>query len=201
MQKTTRNKKTVSTGRGSVVLIIVLLCGSASLRLFSSATAVLAAEEIEVQTEEPQTVQDEPGQGMDVQGIDRLLKTLLARESDVEKREDDVLARENKVEMAKKQLEQQLIALETAEEQLRATIALANSAAEDDLSKLTSVYENMKPKVAAELFEEMDADFAAGFLARMKPDSAASIMTGLTPQKAYSISVVLAGRNADVPTQ
>ena len=57
----------------------------------------------------------------------------------------------------------------------------------------------MKPKDAAALFEEMSPEFAAGFLGLMRADAAALIMTGLEPTTAYSISVILAGRNANVP--
>ena len=78
-------------------------------------------------------------------------------------------------------------------------MAYADTAAEGDLARLTAVYENMKPKDAAALFEEMDPDFAAGFLGRMRADSAAGIMAGLSPPVAYSVSVLLAGRNANVP--
>ena len=92
-----------------------------------------------------------------------------------------------------------MIALEQIESDLRKTLALADGAAENDLARLTSVYENMKPKDAAALFETMEPDFAAGFLGRMRPDAAASVMTGLSPGAAYSISVILAGRNANAP--
>ena len=74
-------------------------------------------------------------------------------------------------------------------------------AVENDLAALTSVYENMKPKEAAPLFEAMDPVFAAGFLARMRPEVAAGIMAKLSPDAAYSISVILAGRNANVPRE
>jgi flagellar motility protein MotE (MotC chaperone) len=47
----------------------------------------------------------------------------------------------------------------------------------------------------------MTPEFAAGFMARMRPDAAAAIMAGLEPATAYSISVVIAGRNARVPTE
>jgi flagellar motility protein MotE (MotC chaperone) len=47
----------------------------------------------------------------------------------------------------------------------------------------------------------MDPVFAAGFLGRMRSDAAAAILAGLPPELAYSISVVLAGRNASVPTE
>ncbi|NHX27768.1 hypothetical protein HA397_27890, partial [Escherichia coli] len=83
-----------------------------------------------------------------------------------------------------------------AEDSLRATLTLAETAAESDLARLTAVYENMKPKDAAGLFEQMSPDFAAGFMGMMRPDAAAQIMAALDPATAYSISVVLAGRNA-----
>ena len=85
--------------------------------------------------------------------------------------------------------------MKVEEEKLRATMAAAATAAEDDVSQLTKVYASMKPKQAAGLFEEMDPDFAAGFLARMAPAAAAKVMAGMTPKSAYAISVVLAGRN------
>ena len=37
-------------------------------------------------------------------------------------------------------------ALKLAEERLSATLARADTAAEDDVARLTTVYENMKPK-------------------------------------------------------
>lgn len=86
--------------------------------------------------------------------------------------------------------------LEAENERLRRTMGLGETAAEDDLDKLTKVYEAMKPKDAAGLFVEMDLEFAAGFLGRMKAQSAAAIMGNLPSAKAYSISAILAGRNA-----
>ena len=103
--------------------------------------------------------------------------------------------------IAETEIDRKMAALEEAEANLRATLALANGAAEEDLARLTDVYANMKPKQAAALFEEMDPNFAAGFLGRMRPDAAAAILAGLTPRAAYTISVVLAGRNADVPKE
>ena len=97
------------------------------------------------------------------------------------------------------EITKRLTALEQAEVELRGTLALADNAAENDLARLTSVYENMKPKDAAALFGAMEPDFAAGFLGRMRPDAAAAVLAGLSPDAAYSISVILASRNANAP--
>lgn len=132
---------------------------------------------------------------------DTLLSALQEREAALASREQALEERLLAMQVAEAELMEQLNALSEAEASLRATIALADSAAENDLQRLTRVYENMKPKDAAALFEEMSPEFAAGFLGMMEPVSAAGIMTLLEPETAYSVSAVLAGRNAGVPTE
>jgi flagellar motility protein MotE (MotC chaperone) len=90
--------------------------------------------------------------------------------------------------------------LEAMETELKATLALADGAAEADIERLTAVYQAMKPKDAAALFETMSPEFAAGFLGRMTPDSAAAILSGMSAEAAYGVSVIVAGRNAGAPT-
>jgi len=131
--------------------------------------------------------------------MSKLLVALQAREAQIKDREAKLNIRSKALAVADEEITKRLAVLEQAEVDLRATLALADDAAENDLARLTSVYENMKPKDAAALFETMEPDFAAGFLGRMRPDAAASVMAGLTPEAAYSISVILASRNANAP--
>lgn len=133
--------------------------------------------------------------------LEALFSELRAREARVAEQEKALEGRERAAAIAGEEIALQLADLQAAEAALAATLARAETAAEDDLARLTQVYENMKPKEAAPLFEQMDPGFAAGFLGRMRPDAAAAIMAGLSPPAAYSISVILAGRNAAAPTQ
>ena len=103
--------------------------------------------------------------------------------------------------LAEAAISKRMAELVAAEARLKATLALADGAAEDDLLRLTTVYETMKPKDASALFAAMDAEFAAGFLGRMKPDAAAAILAGMQPEAAYAVSILLAGRNALVPKE
>lgn len=128
-----------------------------------------------------------------------LLARLQEREAALTQREKDIFEREQAAQKATVEAQQKLIALEMAEEKLRKTLSGAEGAAEKDLARLTSMFETMKPKKAAELFSEMAPNFAAGFLARMEPEAAARVLSGLRPETAYSISVFLAGRNTSVP--
>lgn len=183
-------------GRNVLVAIALMLGLSGLLRLGSGAGSAFASAASEVdagpETAEVCTTPDD---------IAVVLASLDERETRVAARESELAARLQALSVAETQIEQNLAALEEAEVRLSATMARASTAAEEDLQRLTAVYENMKPKQAAPVFAAMDPKFAAGFLARMRPDAAAAIMAGLDPEAAYAISALLAGRNADAPTE
>lgn len=192
-------------GRGSVALIALLLVSSAGLRLVSG---MALAEDSDVNplplpasvTTAPVDMTDPTmAKDLDRAEMGSLLDALRAREANVKSMEARIELRQKALEAADAEITKRLAALEEAEARLRETLALADGAAEGDLSRLTAVYESMKPKDAAALFQTMEPGFAAGFLGRMRPDAAAAIMAGLSPEIAYSISVILAGRNANVP--
>ncbi|MEO9651159.1 MAG: hypothetical protein ABJ360_07485 [Roseobacter sp.] len=186
-------------GRGSVLFICCLLMGSAAIRIGGEAGKAVANENTlsAVSSPTPQPEQNPPE--VDGIGMSEMLAAFQKREARLERLENEMAVRQKALQVADEEIEKRLVVLQNAEEALRSMLAIADTAAEDDLTTLTTVYENMKPKDAAALFEEMEPGFAAGFLGRMRPDAAAGIMAGLSPQKAYTISVLLAGRNADVP--
>lgn len=188
-------------GRGSILLIAGLLLGSAVLRVGTGAGQAVATENPLASIEKSEVVAEteEVPSEADREQMSKMLRSFQERETRLVEREDQIDMRMKALTVADEQIERRLSNLQQAEDSLRELLALANTAAEDDLTRLTSVYENMKPKDAAALFEEMEPAFAAGFLGRMRPNAAAGIMAGLSPQVAYSISVILAGRNADVP--
>jgi len=186
--------------RSALVLIAGFFLASGLLRL-GSGTGSAIAREVEALTNS----EKEEAQVSQIcetsEGISELLLAVKQREMRLLEREETFANRLQALGVAEVSMKRNLAALIEAENNLKATMALADTAAEDDLSSLTSVYENMKSKDAIPLFEEMDPQFSAGFLGRMRPDVAASILAGLTPAKAYSISIILAGRNAQVPTE
>ena len=198
------SKRSRKAGRGVLFLIAGFFLASGLLRLGSGTGSAIAREmqaisHSEVKREEAEPVA--PAACETGEGIGELFTALKKREARVAAQEEALAERLQILAAAEEGAKRNLAALSAAEQQLKATMALADSAAEDDLSRLTTVYENMKAKDAAKLFEEMDPQFSAGFLGRMRPDAAAAIFAGLSPAKAYSISVILAGRNAEVPTE
>lgn len=182
---------------GTLHIIAGLMIASAFVRIGTEAQPAIAQQMAAEAVAAPEDMAVSPMPADE----DSLLAALQSRERRLEENEAQLRERMAALREAEAELEQKLTALIAAETQLSATIAQADSAAETDINQLKTVYENMKPKEAAALFAEMPPQFAAGFLGMMRPDAAAAIMTELEPEVAYSFSVVLAGRNATVPTE
>lgn len=194
----TGKRKRARPAQNVLAILAMLLVGSAVIRIGSGGGFAFAAnpDTEDVVTREPK------GPDSDVTPeLLALLESLREREVALQERTLAMEARMQVLKRAEAQIAEDLAQLQEAEAKLRSTIADVNAAAESDIDRLTAVYENMKAEQAADLFSRMEPSFAAGFLGRMRSDSAAAILAGLEPDLAYSISVVLAGRNADLPVE
>lgn len=200
-QNANRSARRRLTQRGGLMAIAVLLLGSALLRLGGNAGQALALANDEPPVAQAEPAKAETAQSATMDDMTAMLEAFQMREARLKAQEDALRDRMHALKIVDEQVAQKLEALAAAETALRETIALAETAAEGDLARLTKVYETMKPKQAAALFEEMTPEFAAGFLGRMRPDAAAAILAGLSPEAAHRFSVVLAGRNANVPSE
>jgi flagellar motility protein MotE (MotC chaperone) len=184
---------------GALMLISILLFGSALLRIGVQAGPAISREVQQIAESGGPTENGAMPEFSEIDDLQPILAAFQEREKKITAQESKILDRMKALSIAESALDRKLAELIRAETKLRATLALANGAAEGDLDQLTDVYEKMKPKNAAILFEQMDPKFAAGFLARMRTEAAANILADLTPQAAYSISLIFAGRNMDVP--
>lgn len=204
MAKANKSQKMEKARRGTLMLLALFLMGSAVVRIALEAAPAIAREVAEIKAgENDEAAPSAPGRASvpDSAEMQAMLAAFKKREANLAAREAELEDRMRALEIADEAIDKKLQDLQQAEQKLLATLALADGAAEQDVTKLTTVYEQMKPKDAAALFEEMDPTFAAGFLARMKPEAAAGVMAGLSPEAAYTISVVLAGRNGEVPKE
>ncbi|WP_145105002.1 MotE family protein [Cereibacter sediminicola] len=178
--------------RGALVLLALLLASSAAMRLGSGIGAAMARVPEKSVSDAPLNCPEPPL---------ALAEALRERASEVRAQERAMEDRRAALDEAEVLVRERLAELAAAEASLSETIARADGAAENDVARLTSVYESMKPKEAAALFEAMAPEFAAGFMGRMQPEAAAAVMSGMSPEAAYSVSVLLAGRNALAPTE
>jgi flagellar motility protein MotE (MotC chaperone) len=182
-------------GQGALFVVAMLFASSGALRLGSGIGAALAKSESE---EAAPAAETEPAT---CEMPSALSQALTLREDRVAAQEASLKDRLAALALADAAITKRMEELRAVEEELKATLALADGAAEEDIQQLTAVYQAMKPKDAAALFETMSPEFAAGFLGRMPPESAAAILSGMSSEAAYGISVIVAGRNADVPKE
>ncbi|MEO9824250.1 MAG: hypothetical protein ABJO29_09485 [Yoonia sp.] len=131
------------------------------------------------------------------EAIETILAALEVREAALLEREAELRILKDDLSQSELRISEKISELTIIEQKLASTLALADTAAESDLARLATVYENMKPKDTAALFSEMAPGFAAGFLGLMQAEAAAAVMTELEPENAHTISVMLAGRNAN----
>jgi flagellar motility protein MotE (MotC chaperone) len=177
---------------GSMLLASALLRG---VGIAGAETAMSPSEDEAAASTAPELMSE------GVEGTEAMLEAFRAREERLVLREAQLDDRLQALAVAEAEISEKLAALTEAEASLRALLAVAETAAQDDLAQLTSVYESMKPADASAIFAEMDPNLAAGFLGMMQPESAAAVMAGLEPGVAYAISALLAGRHAAVPTE
>ena len=171
---------------GALALLIGCFLVSAALRLAIVGPAL--AQELVPEGGTGEASASRPGSA-------ELLATLRARGEALDQRERELAERVALLELAETEIAEKRAALAEAEKDLASTIALADGAAERDLAQLTTIYENVKPKRAAEIFDTMEPSFASGILSRMAPTAAAEVMTLMDPEKAYSITLLIAARN------
>lgn len=179
-------------GMGAVLFLVATLLFAAGVsRLSLGVASAVAAEDTPALPSPPA-----PSETRDAGA---LFEALRAREVQLAQRERALEDRAEALRGAEAQLRAQLDELKAAESRLAATLSQTENAAENDLVRLTTVFEHMKPPQAAALFSTMETEFAAGFIARLDPQFAGEVMAELEPTLAYGISAVLAGRNALTP--
>lgn len=182
---------------GGLTMLAMFLGVAGLIRIGLGVTAAMAQDGSGLPPTPPATAETacitEPG-------LEKMVADLKDRAAQLSARETVATQREQSLTLAQSRVDEKLAELKAAQERLSATIAEADHAADKDVSSLVAMYEAMKPKDATRLFAEMQPDFAAGFIVKMKPELAAAVLAGLEPAQAYSISAVLAGRNANAPT-
>lgn len=186
--------RSIPHGGRSYVLILLagIFLASGLSRLGLGVVEVIAAE-TGAEIADPLPIADEVPDPGD------LYAALQARKAQLDDYDAALNARAQALEDAEIELQRHLDHLLDAETRLAATLRITETAAEDDLKHLTTVFEAMKPAQAAELFSKMDTEFAAGFVSRLRPDFAGEVMSALDPLVAYGISAALAGRHALTP--
>lgn len=178
-------------GRGALIILAAFLASSGALRIGSGLGAAVALmPDAPTDPVLPQQCAEPPG---------AVAAALAEKAAQINAREIALTERMAALELAEKVAQERITRMEAAETSLKATVAQTDGAAEQDVARLTEIYQAMKPAEAAAIFQAMSPEFAAGFLARMEPQAAGAILGGMPPETAYGVSALIAGRNARAP--
>jgi flagellar motility protein MotE (MotC chaperone) len=114
------------------------------------------------------------------------------------KRRQDITTSSNWLDVKKeavfsvgRDIERKIEKLEQTQSKLTALIAEYKKIGDIKLLKLARMYENMKPKDAANIFDVMDLGVVADIASNMKEAKLAAIVAEMEPSKANGLSVVM----------
>lgn len=132
-----------------------------------------------------------------------ILQRLSERRERLDKWEIDLQVKENVLKITEQRLDKKLDELRQLKREVEASLAEYNKKEDEKIKSLIKIYENMKPKPAADILSKMDMQSLLPIMSRMKEKSAADILSKMDSERAETITSRLSelGRLRRVPQQ
>ena len=134
------------------------------------------------------------------QGEIDLLQQLAARRELLDTREKDMDLKQGLLKAAEIRIDKKVDELKQLQATIQNLIKTYDKQQSKKLDSLVKIYENMKPKDAAQIFQELDMDTLLMVAERMKERKLAGIMAKMDRAKASEVTVELA-RLRNMPGQ
>ncbi len=123
-----------------------------------------------------------------------VLQQLAKRRAELDQRARQLDEREALVKAAEQRMDQKMAELKALQATVQDLLKQRNAADEQQLQSLVKIYENMKPKAAAQIFEEMDMDVLLDVISRMNERKVSPILALVNPTRAKEVTYELAQR-------
>ena len=127
-----------------------------------------------------------------------LLARLAARRAELEQYESDLALRASIVDAAEKRIEERAATLEALEAQIASLVDQRTEMEAGQFAGIVAMYENMRPKDAANIFNELDMDVLLRVAKTMNPRKMAPILAEMAAPRAQELTVQMAAL-ADKP--
>lgn len=138
------------------------------------------------------------GEGVSSATEQALLARLAARRAELEQYESDLALRASIVDAAEKRIEERAATLEALEAQISSLVDQRTEMEAGQFAGIVAMYENMRPKDAANIFNELDMDVLLRVAKTMNPRKMAPILAEMSPPRAQELTVQMAAL-ADKP--
>ena len=120
-----------------------------------------------------------------------LLQHLSIRREEMDKREKEFDIRDGLMQAAESRIDKKVIELQNLQATIDSLIQKFDKQQDAKLLSLVKIYENMKPKDAANIFEDLEMQTLLEVAERMKERKLAPVMAKMNPAKAREMTVEL----------
>lgn len=138
------------------------------------------------------------GEGASSATEQALLARLAARRAELEQYESDLALRASIVDAAEKRIEERAATLAALEAQISSLVDQRTEMEAGQFAGIVAMYENMRPKDAANIFNELEMDVLLRVAKTMNPRKMAPILAEMAPPRAQELTVQMAAL-ADKP--
>jgi flagellar motility protein MotE (MotC chaperone) len=121
-----------------------------------------------------------------------LLKDLSKRRESIEKEKKELDVREQVIKETESKLDQKVIQLQKLQAQVEDLMKQYDKKEHNKILSLVKIYENMRPKDAANIFNELEMRVLLKVISNMKEVKVAPIIASMNPVKAREVSMELA---------
>jgi flagellar motility protein MotE (MotC chaperone) len=127
--------------------------------------------------------------------IDVLQKLSVRREA-LDARQKDLDLRENLVKAAEARIDKKIAEMKELQSNIEGMLKQVDRQDEEKLKSLVKIYENMKPKDAANILSTLELPVQLGVLGHMKEAKVAPILSAMDLQQAKLVTDAMAARRA-----
>lgn len=126
---------------------------------------------------------------------ERVLQSLHEERELLENQKRDLVDREAEVALAREKLEIEKTALVELKGSIEELLGKIEAQQTEDLDRLISLYQNMKPAEAATIMNDLDIEVMIMVLGTMQPRVAAPILAKMSPVRARAVSKIILERS------
>ena len=131
----------------------------------------------------------------------QLLERLTARRTELQQYEQDLALRASIVDAAEKRIEERAATLQALETQISTLVDQRTEMETGQFASIVAMYENMRPKDAANIFNNLDMAVLLQVAKTMSPRKMAPIMAAMDAARAQELTVAMADLSAQPPTE
>ena len=121
-----------------------------------------------------------------------ILQDLSKRRDELDKREQQISQREALLKAAGVEVDRKIAELNKIRSELEDLLNKQKTAEDSRIDSLVKIYENMKPKDAANIFNTLDMNVLLPVIAKISERKASPILAAMDPDKAREVTIKLA---------